>query len=97
MAKEVAWNKLLEGEDLTAMIEDYFRSGEAARDMDAISLYDQEVCPDLDLSGLAVCCECGASCTIEEVIVGHAADTETPCCHSWLSYQHEGYPVLEEE
>src|SRR5215469_8328585 len=38
--KMQTWDKLLDG-DLEAMIEDYFNSGEAEKDMEAINTYQQ--------------------------------------------------------
>ena len=43
----------------------------------------------------ACCCECGATCTVDEVCSGYEQDSAPPCEHSWFSYQCDGVYILE--
>ena len=43
----------------------------------------------------AICCECGATCPLDDVYNGYEQSESAPCGHSWYSYRYNGQYVLE--
>ena len=87
-----AWQRLLDGEreDIRLALQETF--GEDI-EMNVQDLIGSEC--DIADDQAAICCECGATCPLDEVYNGYEQSATAPCGHSWYSYRHDGQYILE--